>query len=145
MVWQKLPVGSRFLTLLSVYRENVSNHWETDLIMFAFLFLFFNFHSLHGFSSVSSFKPQLCISLHTHTFFFWFPVGPSRARPPRLSVTFRVIQKSCCLFLCWTKISCCQTQSLVGKYRRCFITFISALRFESVRVRKEHENINSEF
>lgn len=121
MVWQKLPVGSWFLTLLSVYRENVSNRWETDLIMFAFLFFFFQFpFSARFFLSLQLKTTALHLPSYPY-FFFWFPVGQSPARPPRLSVTFRVIQKSCCLFLCWTKISCCQTQSLVGKHRRCFM------------------------
>ncbi len=103
--WQKLPVGSWFLTCLSVYRANASNRWETDLIMFSFFFPQFPFS---GRFVLSSFKPQRYISFHTQTF------GRSRARPPRLSVTFQVFQKCCCLFMCRTKISCRPAQGLVG-------------------------------
>lgn len=95
MSWEcKQPLGDRF------------NH----------VFIFSNFHFLEGFFSVSppALKPQRYISLHTQTSFFWFPVGRSWARPPRLSVTFRVFQKCLCLFMCRNKISCRPTQSLVG-------------------------------
>lgn len=79
---------------------------------FNHVFIFSNFHSLEGLfspalnhSTTSPFIPKLL---------FWFLVGRSRARPPRLSVTFRVFQKCCCLFMCRTKISCRPTQSSVG-------------------------------
>lgn len=62
------PVGSWFLTRLSVCRANTSDRWETDLIMFSF---FSNFHSLERFV-LSSFKPQRYISLQTQTSFFSF-------------------------------------------------------------------------
>lgn len=44
---QRRPFGSWSTTRLSVCRENPSNRWEKDLIMFSF-FLSLNFHSLEG-------------------------------------------------------------------------------------------------
>lgn len=111
--WQKLPVGSSFLTRLSVCRENAGNHWETDLIMFSFFPISIlwkvcsqSLLQLLNHSATSPFIPK--------PFFSCFLVGQSRARPPTLSVTFRVFQKCLCLFMCWNKISCRPTQSLVG-------------------------------
>lgn len=105
------------MTRLSVYRENASNRWETDLIMFSF---FSNFHSLEGLFSVSlDLKPQRYISLHSHTFPFFPPVGRGRARPPRLSVTFRVFPKNACVCLCAeTKSAVVPLQVWSGEIRK---------------------------
>lgn len=145
--YSSCPLALQFMTPLSVYRENASNHWETVWIMFSF---FSNFHSVERYflaspalnhSATSPFIPKLFL------FFFLFPVL-CQARPPSLSVTFRVFQKSFSLFMRWTRISCCPIQSLVGgsrENRRCIITFVWWLWFESVRPRKEFANTNSKF
>lgn len=90
--WEcKQPLGDRF------------NH----------VFIFSNFPPLEDLSS-----PTLTTVLHlpfiSKLLFSGSPRWPgARARPPRHSVTFRVFQKRCCLFIHRTKISRGPTQSLV--------------------------------
>lgn len=91
-VWREVfLLGAWIWTLLSPCRENATNHWETDLIMFAFFFLFFfspqSFHSLEGFHQSLLLQTA---ALH-HAFFPLF-------FPPNLlsGMTFQVVPKTCC-------------------------------------------------
>lgn len=143
-ILQQLPVGSWFMTRLSVYRENVSNHWESVWIMFSF---FSNFHSVERYFSVSPALNHSATSPFIPKQFFFFSLG-CQARPPRLSVTFRVFQKCFILFMCWTRISCCPIQSLVGGSEEQKMYYY--LLFEDCDSNlsgfgKECANINSDF
>lgn len=83
--------GSWVLTPLSVYREKVSDRWETDLIMFSF---FPSPLSGRFVLIPPAFKPQRYMSPRTQTLpLLQLWAGRSRAGPPRLTVTFTGFQK----------------------------------------------------
>lgn len=103
------------MTPLSECRENASNRWETDLIMF----LFFPISILWKVSvpvSLQLQKPQRYISLQTQTRFV-----PPVPRSAGATIAHRDFlrhlessQKRLCLFTCRNEISGLPTQRSVG-------------------------------
>lgn len=124
---------------LLIHDSSFSISWECKQPLgdrFNHVFIFSNSHSLEGLFSVSpALKPQHYISLHTQ--YFFFSVGPSRVRPPRLSVTFRVFQKTLVFVLCAETKSPHSKVWLGDQKQSCMIWFIEGSWLKSVRVWKK--------